>query len=754
LANIPAMKKTGALVTLLLVSAIIFGLFHNTILHANRMSLANGGDGFKSTFCTIYHIRHDSTYWHTGAMNYPFGESVFFTDNQVPLTTALKLLKDAGADLSDYAMGISNLLILLSYVIASLFIYLIFMELKMEVWLAVPASVLIILLSNQWERLGGHYTLAYAYVIPVILYLLLRFYRRPGYLLSAIFGIVVILFSAKHLYITAFILVLWIPYWIFLPLHDRERFGRPLFILSHLLIQFILPFALYSLFTGMHDPGLDRTAFPWGFYPSRVRFSAVFLPVGYPHGRILPVTGVFRMQAYVGMLGTLAFLYILLRAAFGLVRKKGWDAFAFTGTPAWNVLFWASVASLLLALGLPFSLKWESLLNYTGPFRQFRAIGRFVFPFYYTMTITSFLLLAAWYRKSGWKYKQVLLVAAFLVAGSESWLYIRKWPARYCNPVSWHSRLYHFEALPPWPEEEPAETYQAILPLPYFHIGSENYWVGDGSPVITPAYAASLETGLPLCSVMLSRTSIRQTLKNLDLVWEPYVPYPVVKDFRDNRPLLLLVHRKGTLTVPEKGLVRKGIPVAESDEVAYYRLEIDSLLSLVPERRAQLLQECHTSQEPEGMILFQDYSDREGGVWRSEFRKPVTFFDGLLPDTGQYLVSFWFEGADRDLWPRTNFWTELYREDSTRYLYSYTDFFRKMVLRDSTWGLIEYPLHVTEPGSRLKITMRNKVITGGEMVLDRVLVRPAGSVHMVREPGDGLWINNRLIGAEGPDPEN
>ena len=205
-----AADRYGALITVLVVSAVLFGLFHKTILHANQVSFARGGDGYKSTYCSIYHIRHDTSYWHTMAMNYPFGESVFFTGNQVVLTNTLKLLKDSGWDLSDRFLGISNLLILISFVIASLFIYLIFRELNVGWIYAAVASLIITLLSNQWERLGGHYNLAYAYVIPVILYLLLRFYRNPGYGLSFIFGLLVLLFSAKHLYIAAFILILWV----------------------------------------------------------------------------------------------------------------------------------------------------------------------------------------------------------------------------------------------------------------------------------------------------------------------------------------------------------------------------------------------------------------------------------------------------------------------------------------------------------------------------------------------------------------
>jgi len=146
-------NKYGAPVTVLLVAVIIFGLFHKIILNANHVSFADSGDGLKSTFGTVYHLRYDSSYWHTSAMNYPFGESLFFTGNQVVLTNTLKLLKDAGWDLSEYALGISNILIILSYIIASLFIYLIFRELNVDWWMAMVATVLIILLSNQWERL-------------------------------------------------------------------------------------------------------------------------------------------------------------------------------------------------------------------------------------------------------------------------------------------------------------------------------------------------------------------------------------------------------------------------------------------------------------------------------------------------------------------------------------------------------------------------------------------------------------------------
>lgn len=738
-----AANRYGALITALVVAAILFSLFHKTILQANQVSFARGGDGHKSTFCTLYHIKYDSAYWHTMAMNYPFGESVFFTGNQVVLTNTIKLLKDLGWDLSNRALGISNLLILFSFVIAAFFIYLIFKELKVDWWMAMPATLIIVLLSNQWERLGGHYNLAYAYTIPVILYLLLRFYRKPSYGLSILVGLLVVLFSAKHLYIAAFILILWVPYWIFLPLLDKERFGRPGFILAHVLIQFVLPFLIFNLFTGMHDPGLDRTTYPWGFYPSRVRLEAVFLPLSLPHGKWMSL-GPVRMQAYVGLLGTIVALIILMSTLRRLLKGRGWGAFQIGEAPVWNVLFWAGVAGLLLALGLPFSPNWEGLLNHAGPYRQLRAVGRFVFPFYYLMCITSFYYLWRWHRDSKLRIAPFLLIAAVLFTGYESYFHVRKRPAQYHHPISWHSELYHEDATLEWMEDEDFSAYQAILPLPYFHIGSENYWIGDRSPVRDPAYAVSLKSGLPITAVMLSRTSIRQTLKNTDLIREPYHSYEYIEDLPDSRPFLLLVHKKAALSEAEEDLVRKGLSMAESEEVRIYELGIDSLNSLVSDRKEELLKLAAKAETNDSSILFEDFSSLEEGRFAAEFRKPVTFFEEVVPDTGIYMVSFWFEGADRDLWPRTNFWTELYGEEGNKYHYAYTDFFRKMVLRKDSWGLIEYPVHVKESGTTLKISIRNKVISGGQMFIDRVLVRPVGSTHLSYED-QKIWINNRQV---------
>ena len=260
------------------------------------------------------------------------------------------------------------------------------------------------------------------------------------------------------------------------------------------------------------------------------------------------------------------------------------------------------------------------------------------------------------------------------------------------------------------------------------------------------AYAVSLATGLPLSAVMLSRTSINQTLLNLDLVLDPYHDFPVLELLPNQKPYLLIQHKKGSLSHYEDRLLNKARLVDENQILRVFSLETDSIRSLLNDRHSELksIAETDSFMQDSPEVLYEDFSSAGDGMFKGDFTRPVTFFDAVIPDTGWYEVSFWYEGTDRDLWPRTVFWTELFRMDGSKYRYLYTDFFRKMVLRDGSWGLIEYPIHVEEPNSTLKITMKNAYVTHGEMILDQVLVKPRWVNHVVHR-GEQFQVNNRVL---------
>jgi hypothetical protein len=115
-----------------------------------------------------------------------------------------------------------------------------------------------------------------------------------------------------------------------------------------------------------------------------------------------------------------------------------------------------------------------------------------------------------------------------------------------------------------------------------------------------------------------------------------------------------------------------------------------------------------------------------------------------VPDSGRYIISFWFEGAGRDLWPVTYLYLSI--EDPTGYLFyrERSDFFREMKMRDNDWGLVEFPVNIKSSKDVFRLTLFNRYVTKGTMKLENILVRKSGEDILVRD-GEKVFINNRKI---------
>ncbi|MFC2112804.1 hypothetical protein ACFLTA_05995 [Bacteroidota bacterium] len=741
-------KKLGAIFTVFLASLFIFVLFNRHILEANQVSFASGGDGLKSTFGTLYHIQYDSSYWHFQGMNYPYGESVFFTGNQTFLTNIIKLCKDLGIDFSGKTLGILNLWMLFSFVLCALFLYLILLELDLPLWYSLVGSLLITFLSPQWDRLGGHYNLAYAWVIPVALYMMIRFYRKPSYAISSLFGLLIIIAAGKHVYFVALVGIIWIIYWIFLFIKAKDLYGRMSYLIPHFFIQMIIPFLAFSMFAGSYDISPDRTSYPWGFYSSTTRLEGVFLPLMKPYGRWI-IVGNVKTLGYVGMTSTIVFVIIIALFVKKWVKEGLSRAVIISDKFILNVLFLGGLLALMISLGFPFTLGFRDLLNYTGPFRQLRAIGRFIFPFYYLMNIFTIWFLWKWYLESGKKWIVSIIIFALLVISIETYFNVYDKPERYYNK---------FEALNDsdnklpqnqWVLNHDWSEYQAIMPLPYYHIGSENYWINGNSPVIEHSYIASLKTGLPLNSVMLSRTSINQTLAGLDLFYEPYHKYPVLDLYQPGKPVLLMHQGNKELSTQERELINNSILIDSGGNIKYYKMYPDSFNALLIENRLKW-GSIVSKKAADSMVEWHNYesfSRYPGRTYSGKMTREQEFFSCTFPDSGSYTISFWYQGANRDLWPRTYLFINLYDSSNIRYSHRQTDFFRETVLRNVDWALEEFIVEIKNPGDRVVLSYLNKIVTGGDMVIDRVLARSTLGTIVDQDEGE-FWINNRKTGIQ------
>jgi hypothetical protein len=745
--SIKISRSAGSLITLLSATVILFLFFHRQIFEANQVSFTSGGDGLKSTFGSLYHIEHDSGYWMFEGMNYPYGESIFYTGNQTFLTNLIKLCKEAGLDISAYTLGIFNLWMLFSFVICALLIYLILVDLGLPAWYAAAGSILITFLSPQWARMSGHYNLAYAWVIPLALYLMIRFYGKPRYWLSVIFGLFILVIGGKHVYFIALVGVPLVIFWLFLLIRSRSLYGKTAFLIPHFLIQFIVPVILFYLFVGSHDSVVDRTAYPWGFFSSTTRLVSVFLPLMKSYGLWINV-GPVKTLGYVGIVSTIVFTVSIGLCILRWTRQGFKSAFIASDKFILNVFMLAGLICLIMALGYPFT--WAHvLLNYTGPFRQFRAIGRFVIPFFYIMNIFTLAILWQWYSSMGKQWFRDFILTALVIMGFEAYSTIKDHPTGYYNKFETLNDRDNLTSDNRWVNNHDWTAYQAIMPMPYYHIGSENYWVGDGSPVTEESYIASLKTGLPLNSVMLSRTSISQTLANLDLYWEPGSDYPGLHNYKPGSPLLVVRHRNGRLNENEERIIGKSELIDSNSHMLFYRFYPDSLERILEEHACRMAEKADFIEGDTTIRwnYFETFDSSEVGLFSAEAKYYTEFAACSFPDSGKYLVSFWYEGAGRDLWPRTILYISLFDTLMNSYHYRRTDFFRETVQREKDWALVSVPVEVRNPGDHLKLHYINNILTGGEMVIDRVLVHAAADTILIRDAGN-LLLNNRIVHTE------
>src|SRR5687767_3911344 len=108
------------------------------------------------------------------AMNYPYGELMFLTDMQASVTLVLKWIQNNLINVCDCVPGIVHVLNIYLLPVAGLFVFYILKYLNVSNLIAAVFSVLIIFLSPQMIRFGGHFGLAYPFVIPMAIWWLLR----------------------------------------------------------------------------------------------------------------------------------------------------------------------------------------------------------------------------------------------------------------------------------------------------------------------------------------------------------------------------------------------------------------------------------------------------------------------------------------------------------------------------------------------------------------------------------------------------
>jgi hypothetical protein len=421
---VPAKKLEwfGALAVMLTLFLFARPIFKDYFVRPNDMMYSFGGDALVLYYNTSYHARYgDGPMLH--GMNFPDGEYIYLTDAQGALSNTLQWVNRHIADIRHSAVGFVNGLNLYLLFPAALFLFFLLRALGCSWAASVLFSPLVLLLSPQIIRMGGHFGLAYPFLIPLAMLWFLRKYRL-GQLekRDALVFATSLFFTFNNPY-TGFNFNLFLVFAGFLTLlaHRFQRnWWKTASIVSGMGIAVL---AVAFLDFKINDPVSDRVNPQWGFFDYHANIQGLFNPPGsILHGWLtrwgVNVTEMdFETLLNIGLMSTLALACILFMSLWSRFSRTQKTQLQRLSTEH-RVLIGAAALMFIIAANttvLPLSKEWiEQNLSWL---LMFKASGRLAWPMYFALALTGVLWADRVAKKMPFKW----LGLVFLLAAASLW---------------------------------------------------------------------------------------------------------------------------------------------------------------------------------------------------------------------------------------------------------------------------------------------------------------------------------------------
>lgn len=788
----------GLLFVLLAAGMLLWAKHGVWLTHPNDTILFDTPDGFKNYMTAAWHVAHDSSYVHYGGMDYPFGEHVLFTDNQPIFCAAMQWWNWHISDIHGDTTGIINIFQVLSMLLGAGVIYLLLRKLHLPAWYAAIAALGILFLSPQNNRFYGHFGLSHTWVFPLLLLLLCRYEERSSRRYqSLLIGLLLFVAAQLHFYyfgVSALFLGIYTAY------QMLADFRWPVVLkrIYHLVVMVVVPFVLLNIWVHWSDYCSDRPASPFGFTTYIGYWEGVFLPYeNFPMYQWIDrnIIKIRRLdsaesQAYAGVVAFAFTLWLLFRRRFRAFDKE-WDEAASHRVHKryLNGVLVTGFAMLLLGCGFPFAIPgMEWTVDYLGPFKQFRGLGRFIWTFYYAINMLAFYVL--WNKSSHYPVTQSLREAFdeiklklrrrdfknLPLAHLKKWalvvipLLILCWEAWFYQ----HSKILQLSPNPTlrstvdtptddWFDKVDFSRYQALMPLPYYHVGSENIWLDIYYPLFKKTQETAFQTGVPDMGVFMSRSSIGRMVKSMQWALEPGEKPEILGEFPDNRPIALMIEPAKWEEVKTQyaHLLAKAQPVYDGPDLKIMSLVPDSMRVYAQEHTQAVLREAAAAQkplhngwksvDPNGCWMYNEnydsltntqYRFQGAGAATGIMSDTTWLYQGVMPP-GDYNLSLWVNvtedmGMAHEAKIIQN---SLADGHQIEFRHEGLRFYLRSIVHG--WALFDVPFKVHEGNSRTSIFLWKK---GADMPFwfDEVMIKSSKPTIYKQMPGwvakDNMWF--------------
>ena len=755
----------GAILILFLMVGLLALRFPDFFQSPNSKVIEPYGDGYKVYAVMEYHARYDTCYSFYQGMNYPYGEHVIPADAQPLISNTVKFISAYLVDITGYTRAILHFSLLFSILLCAFFLFRLLYRLDSPVWWAVAVAAGITFLSPQLHRMASHYGLSHTAALAIVLFLLLRLDESRSWRMSAWIAVAVFCFSMLHFYFFA-ILSFFISFYFLASFLRRPRWQKIPRYVFHYSIQVLLPLAFFYFWMYHGDPVEGRTGQPWGFFVFHSIWEGVFTSLFQPHFQWID-ENVIRIEqvqyegaAYIGLVAGVGSIILLARWIAGRFRqpivRAGGERNAYL-----NKIFWAALALLLFSFGYPFTIPGlEGWLDYAGPIRQFRSVGRFNWAFYYVINIIVFTELWQWAKGRPWRVALSALALAVLYFEAFNSIYAVNLGLDEVPELQAGKRYSEIEGIN-------YDEFQAILTVPYFNVGSDNLWFHGEGEIVPRSLTLSTQTGLPTTSAMLTRTPLWQTLKQVQLILEPYRRPAILDDFPNDKPLLLLVANYHFEQQKERyqHLLEGTQLLYETDSYRLFRLPLATFAERINARVREINHTINTdtlSLHPHGVFLSKDSNQtfyyesfdslttasyyRGGGAMKGPAADGVVVFDGSIPRQaalGWYTFSVWmYLGEDLRARSEAQILEYLPEGEQEVYQQRFHVYGQVKAIDNDGWGLLEFRFIPQLADSRIRFTIRNEELGQQPLYLDELFIRPEVD-DVYRQEDNYVWKNNR-----------
>jgi hypothetical protein len=723
-----------------------------------------GGDGAKNNFTYLYHCMFGKGYWFEG-MNYPYGEHIVFTDGMPLLSVTFALLGNVSAGT---ALTACWWLLGVSYVLSILYTYKSLLHFKVMPVIAVIFAGLIGVCTPQLLCIKGHYALAFTCVVPMIFYWNIRYHESGKLKYCLWFFILGCIASFLHPYYAAMMLVWAGAYGVGYLIFTRGALKSKLKPAGALLASVIGVLLVVAVVMKVTDPVKDRPVTPYNPMEANTHIRQIFTSGFSPFWKLMTDKGVISKASdggegftYPGLVVIGAVLLIFGSTLLSRFTKRKQDI-GMLATGFSRIWLFVAFASLALSMGIPFIWHMKWLMNYISFFKQFRALGRFSWIFYYVITTYGVVVLYAAYKKvvaTRALAGNALLVAAMCIWGLEASGYMRM-----SRQVS-RDAAYNYDMVfstyeqkwPSWLAEHQLSStdFQAILMLKFYHIGSEKIWLGDGAWSNTLATRAALQLHLPIVDVMMSRSGWAQTEKQVKIAGGPFTDKPMLRDLPNRKPFLLLRYQGDSLNIDDAYLFAASTYLGYFSQCRVYACYPDSIIAndrkYASEVNEQLplLPPGDTCIKEQGSWYVQHYEATESAhsLWGKGATTTILNDDTLLAtidlipatDSQLYELSAWFLLSQRD--PSSPHTIIELQDVEGKTLQTDVMNTNQSVDNFGLWFRASLYFHVPISCRKIKCTLVNTP-NPGYLSMDELMLKPAQSLIISKGKDNSVMVNN------------